>query len=81
MDRKVLVALLAEELDKLPLQFCFALIGFRAPFRRFIFCDHGVFARGRNDAEITHLNLPPLFLNGEQLLFTSLSVNFIKCHP
>ena len=54
MDRKVLIALLAEKLDKLFLQFCFALIGFRTPFRRFIFCDHGVFTRGRNDAEKAH---------------------------
>ena len=54
VDRKVLVALLAEKLDKLLLQFCFALIGFRAPFCRFIFCDHGVFTRGCNDAEKAH---------------------------
>ena len=54
VDRQIRIALLGEQLDKLPLQRRLALVAVGAFFHRLVGGDHGVFGCGGNNIKITH---------------------------
>lgn len=56
MNLQILIALLGEQLDKLPLQRRFALVAVRAVFHRLVGGDNGVFRCGGDNVEIIHFN-------------------------
>ena len=53
MDLQILVALLGEQLDKLPLRRRLALVAVRAVFHRLVGGDDGIFRCGGDDIKCT----------------------------
>ena len=54
MNLQILIALLGEQLDKLPLQSRLALVTVRAILYRLVGGDDGVFSCGSDDIKVTH---------------------------
>lgn len=64
MNLQILIALLGEQLDKLPLQSRLALVTVRAILHRLVGGDDGVFSCGSDDIKVTHG--PPLFEDSKE---------------
>ena len=56
VNLQILIALLGEQVDELPLQHRLALVAARAVFHRLVGGDHGVFRCSGDDVEISHNN-------------------------